>query len=216
MSNNGAQVSSNLKLMKYLSDAFKSINNAYSELVDQKGEDPYKKPENTQTWHLENKITEDLVRLSERKAESRNFKYDLINEFKDLEEGTRIDIAISYHLGIGMEKKIVIECKRLADNRKNKKYIEKGILRFISGAYSKKLPLAGMIGYIEKGEEEKIILDLNSRLENKKLLKKEISDFSEELQVKNTYDSAHTRLNGLGDIELIHMMLDFRKIVILN
>jgi hypothetical protein len=109
------------------------------------------------------------------------------------------------------------ECKRL--NHSNyANYVDKGILRFITCKYSKKMSFAGMIGYCEEDKSDiKTIVDkINNNL-NVKFKKRKISESSlDKFKIQNDfyhcYISKHERKN-LEPIELYHLILDYSNII---
>ncbi|MBU7028381.1 MAG: hypothetical protein HXS48_15720 [Theionarchaea archaeon] len=109
-----------------------------------------------------------------------------------------------------------IECKRL-DNSSKKvdAYVKNGILRFIIGKYSKNMPLACMIGFIEEGNPCIIVNKINDRLEIDKriiTLQKLVNcDIQEKFE--QSYISKHKRQNNLGIIDLYHLLFDYTGII---
>ncbi|NIW79442.1 MAG: hypothetical protein GWN16_08305, partial [Calditrichae bacterium] len=159
---------------------------------------------------LEDTITKDLVFFAEKFKHSYNFDIASVHPTK----GNKIDILLSYALGLGFERRIGIECKVLEDNLRNDYYVNGGIKRFITGYYSEEMPLAGMIGYVAKGVISEILEDINRRVDKKTayqiLIKEKILE-----EVYHTYLSIHHRKKDLGNISLYHMFLDFNKIIVM-
>lgn len=108
------------------------------------------------------------------------------------------------------------ECKRigLADNNLRSKYISEGLVRFINGEYSSKRDTAGMLGYILDSDASTLANEINKSMLRRK--KHPILSSSDHLNLadaieefSDVYISSHSRLNGLGDIELYHLFLSF-------
>ena len=107
-----------------------------------------------------------------------------------------------------------IECKRLNNEGQSpQKYVTDGIKRYIVGKYSEKMPIAGMIGFIEDN-----ILVYNDEI-NKTLEKNTTIPTEQYLTIKdnstNTYKSIHQR-NKNNTIQLYHFLLEFEGIIIKN
>ncbi len=118
------------------------------------------------------------------------------------------------------EEYYAIECKRLDGySKKNRLYIKEGIYRFISGKYSSKMPLAGMIGFIQRG----IIVDIVDNI-NKKISEEEDDSYIGHLkkdkilsQCNFIYSSENTRMIINRKIKIYHYMMDFsEKVMVLN
>ena len=108
------------------------------------------------------------------------------------------------------------ECKRIDEgNDLEGKYVNNGILRFVHGKYSSKMPIAGMIGFIQEGSVVTIVKDLNELLKNhngittlKNLTANNLID-----GVDIHYESKHERPDVGSPIELHHLMLDMVPIL---
>jgi len=96
------------------------------------------------------------------------------------------------------------ECKRLSCNHKNDEYINNGINRYKTGFYAKNMPFAAMIGYIEKGNVEGIVNDINQKLSTK---------YPNDNNIVHTnsfyWKSIHHKKDN-KNIRLYHIFLDFR------
>ncbi|MDX9743303.1 MAG: hypothetical protein RBT59_05755 [Arcobacteraceae bacterium] len=96
------------------------------------------------------------------------------------------------------------ECKRLSCNHKNQEYINNGINRYKKSFYAKEMPFAAMIGYIEQGNVEQIITDINEKLSTK---------FPNDNKIVHNnlfyWKSSHSRKDN-DNITLYHIFLDFR------
>jgi len=199
------------RLFLYLKDAFRVLNEAYRVIRVKKKKEPYTKPASKIKWDLENILTEDLMEAAVRIP--KEFNYDLDAESKDPVKKNRIDITIIYTVGLGFEKRLGIECKRLKNGGELcREYYKNGIKRFISGYYSEAMPLAGMIGYIQEGNIPKIISSINRHLEQQttiQLIKEEKID---EI-LEYTCSSIHNKDRALGRIKLYHMMLYYIDLI---
>lgn len=200
------------KLFQYLKDAFRVLNEAYKIIYDERFNNPYKKPLDKKKWDLENILTEDLVRTAEKIPKNLSYEWD--NESKNLQKKNRIDITIIYALGLGFECRLGIECKRVQNNNELcREYHENGIKRFVTGYYSERMPLAGMIGFIQEGNTAQIVLNINQRLDKLAAIQP-LQAISLVEQARFTYLSRHKRSGNLGEIKLYHLMLDYIKLII--
>ncbi len=198
-------------LFLYLKDAFRVLHEAYQIIIVKKRKKPYKKPVSKKKWDLENILTEDLIEAVVDIP--KEFDYVLDSESKDPKKKNRIDITIIYSLKLGFERRLGIECKRLKnDSHLCRGYYEEGIKRFITGYYSEKMPLAGMIGYLQESGITGIINTINVYLDQQTTLQ----PLTIEKIIRNvdyTYSSHHDRLENLGSIKIFHMILDYAKII---
>lgn len=112
----------------------------------------------------EDPITRDLIRRLKRDTEIRTrfhveSQRELIEESLDLDPDPTgyNDIAILFRVGLD-EACLALECKRLNVVWKSRpdplarKYVLDGMMRFVSGQYSKGFPVGGMIGYVMDGD----------------------------------------------------------------
>ncbi len=113
----------------------------------------------------------------------------------------------------------VFECKRLQNRGKNEYYIDGGIVRFSENTYADTMPIAGMIGFVEKSSIsiDRIVDDINDRLKKhgsiappKSTL---LSPITISSKVEFTYESKHDRDSNC-QLSLIHLMLDFSDILV--
>ena len=147
------------ELFPVLQDAFRVLYKSYLKI-----EEPYKKPQNAKRWFLEDAITDDLVR--DEFHFEKKFDYQLKTQDKNVENQSRIDIAINWRIGFGKYFKLEIECKQLKP--KNINYIlTGGINKFKLGTYSKKCRIGGMLLYNIKDDIAKNISSLNEKITKK-------------------------------------------------
>jgi hypothetical protein len=199
------------KLFLYLKDAFGVLCEAYRIIQVKKKREPYTKPASKKKWDLENTLTEDLLEVAERIP--KEFNYDLDGESKDPVKRNRIDITIIYSLGLGFERRLGIECKRLKNGSELcREYYKHGIKRFITGYYSETMPLAGMIGYIQAGNTFNIITAINNHLDQPTTIQLLVEEKINE-NLEHTYSSLHNRNKDSGRIKLYHMMLDYIDLI---
>lgn len=175
--------------------------------------------------NLENVIRDDIYREAVRLLKTASLKdrsnrflrFSFYNENRDPENEEdikRFDISLDYDSAPYLND-IIIECKRLKKNEKNKAYIDNGVERFETNRYGYGLPIGGMIGFIEKGDENKIKADLSKRL-TKKTTTISVSSASgifSGIINNHIFQSDHNRPKPLGQIKLIHLMLDFTSII---
>lgn len=153
------------------------------------------------------------------------FKVNTLNfysEVQDISEGCKtggfVDIHISNPMGIiGKEDLFyAFECKRLDGySDKNKEYVNNGLARFVEGKYSKKMPLAGMIGFVQGfkkgGNMNSLVVDIKNILNNNKTIKttKNLTPHKIDKKFKHSYFSQHKRKKSLSKIDLYHLFFDF-------
>jgi len=209
-------------LRKYLKNGFLFLYQGYETVLKTKR---YKLSE--QSKNLENDIRDDILRVAEArlKEESLRNRENKLLEFKfkneprnisDEDDTKRIDIELIFAIPAYIPD-LIIECKRLKNNEKNLAYINNGVQRFVIGRYSEELPIAGMIGFIEAGNEVDIINDLKNRLskqtETISTIETHTTDVFSEEYAGHIYQSTHSRKGDLSEIELFHLMLDFCEII---
>lgn len=113
-----------------------------------------------------------------------------------------------------------IECKRLNKaGQDTKKYVNQGIKRFAISQYSRKMPLAGMIAFIEEGNPTAYKDEINSRLE--KSIEIETNNYLEFLSLNNQFDfcylSEHVRHNSdFKTISLYHLFFEIGHMILKN
>lgn len=199
------------RLYLYIKDAFRVLNEAYNQISKEKKNTPYSKPIGKKKWDMENILTEDLVRTAEKIPTELEYIWD--NESKNLENRTRIDITIIYSLSLGFEYRLCIECKRLNKTSSLcKAYVKNGIQRFVSGYYSAKMPIAGMIGYVLADNTTKIIPHINRTLDEKST-QKILTEVSMHEGNSHIYLSVHSRTYSTFRIKIYHLMLDYTELV---
>lgn len=112
----------------------------------------------------------------------------------------------------------IIECKRLDTKSKNRKkglnneYVEKGIVRFVSGKYSSHYKVNGMIGFVVEAMDIAENVDAISTLLKDKLKTNQGLDYHELVSdFEFSYRSTHNLVNGETEIAIYHLMLDFSQ-----
>lgn len=127
----------------------------------------------------------------------------------------RIDISVIYQLGISSDYDITFECKRLFKNKKNYEYINNGLMDFVNGKYAEKMPLGGMVGFVEKGNISTICTDLRKKIHKKSLTKLTGEFTSTKIQddFEHSYKSEHKRNNKIGNITIYHLLFDYTGII---
>ncbi len=134
------------------------------------------------------------------------------------------NITIGYHdikvTGIGLfefgetdkHKYFSFECKRLNKGNQNTyKYINDGIKRYTTSKYSSKMPLAGMIGFIEEEKPNDYVIDINKKLKKHNDINTLIYfEFYEFIQsFKDSYKSIHHRKNSIIEqIAIFHFFFN--------
>lgn len=195
--------------LHYLKTAYRFLIESYLELLNNAYNVSLKN---------ENSIRDDLVRIAKKKNNGLMFQW--ITEKPDLDNNSRIDILLITPLSLGDESKnINIECKIVGEDKyidtnesfKRKSSPTNGIMSFLSGKYSEKMPIVGMIGFIKEGEIETKIDKIQKRITKhhssntiENLNKYEIvSDFN------YSYVSRHAKLINSSKINIYHLFFDF-------
>jgi hypothetical protein len=77
-----------------------------------------------------------------------------------------LDIAIEFFVGAD-QLCLAMECKRLNIPHATLagRYVEEGMMRFVSGQYSPHLPLGGMIGYVMNGDVERAYAAIRGQID---------------------------------------------------
>ena len=137
---------------------------------------------------------------------------------KDYKTDGFVDIHISNPMKIIGEEDLfyAFECKRLDGySSKNKEYVNNGLSRFIDGKYSKKMPLAGMIGFVQgfkkNSNMNSLVVDIKDILNKQKTIKttKNLTLYKIDNEFKHSYFSQHKRKKPLPKIDLYHLFFDF-------
>jgi hypothetical protein len=191
-------------------DAYHALLFSYNILYREKKEKPYKRPKSVKSWHLEDIITDDLIRNEENLPKS--YDYRIVNQQKDANKYRRIDIAVQWSLRFGHSYDIKVECKLLNKNKLDY-IINGGIKKFKSNFYAEKLSFAGMLFYNTKDSIDGNFVLLNRKIESV-LSAKEMFDKIELLENYNyTYKSTHSRVSN-SDIDLYTMILNFYDVIL--
>jgi hypothetical protein len=130
-----------------------------------------------------------------------------------------INFILDEHFSFNSDIYFTFECKRFGENANPKLYVNKGIKRFIekkgSGfKYASNLPFAGMIGFIEEGNPNEIISEINNILKTHKHILTEnfLNKVSIESDFEHSYCSNHRRGPDLH-ITLHHIMYDYNGMI---
>lgn len=111
------------------------------------------------------------------------------------------------------------ECKRLNDRAQNHtEYVNSGIRRYVTGQYSEKMPLSGMIGFIEENTPKYFVDKINDNLDilNKRrvvITKQVITNLKFVSNFEYTYYSIHKKNNRLNEITIYHFMFPIDTII---
>lgn len=198
------------RLYPILQDAYNALFYSHQNLYTEKLKNPYTKPIDKKKWHLEDLITDDLIRKEELLPKS--FDYRIVNQQKDSTKNTRIDIAVQWSLKFGHAYDIKIECKLLHSNNLNY-IIDGGLKKFKNNQYSQELPLAAMLCYNTSGDIDQNIQNLNSKIEQKLSSSEKLDQFDIIEEYHNSFKSIHTRTSNTN-IDIYTMVFDFREIIL--
>ncbi len=211
-------------LLIYLKNGLKFLFQGYQVVLTKKTYDLTKDSSNLENIIRDDIYNEAVILLNKAALANRNnqfLKFSFYNENRDTsstDDVKRFDISLNYDSASYLGD-IIIECKRLSRNTKNKAYIDNGINRFITNRYGNGLPIGGMIGFIELGEVKRITEDLTTKInsldsttQNFEELKPSSSLYSAE-DGDYRYSSSHARNHDLEDIDIYHLIVDFTSII---
>lgn len=196
-------------LYPILQDAFRVLYISFQNLFQEKQENPYTRPTNVKKWQLEDLITDDLIR--DEDSLPKYYDYRIVNQQKDANKNTRIDIAVQWSLTFGYANDIKIECKLLNKNNLNY-YVDGGLSKFKTNKYSEKLALAGMLAYNTSGHVSENIESLNAKIEKKYSKKELLSQFEIINAYQYSYKSTHSRISN-SNIDIYTVVLDCKDII---
>lgn len=108
-----------------------------------------------------------------------------------------------------------IECKRVDNSSKKiNEYIDEGILRFVEGKYSSEMPLASMIGFIEKDDPKIVKTHINNNLNQTKNIDTQLELTNYILEDFNDlYFSIHKRVRNPTSIYIFHLLFDYTTLI---
>lgn len=166
---------------------------------------------------LRNVLVKKYLRIYKRDFQIGYLSFDIESGEIDINCKTVgfIDIKVSnigYKYLLDEDEYYAFECKRLDGNSAlNSKYVNEGICRFIGGKYSSKVPLSGMIGFVQKGDVISIIEDINAKIASNSAINS-IALLEEYPVTENfggSYYSCHNRNSSMPPIDIYHLMFDF-------
>ncbi len=126
----------------------------------------------------------------------------------------RVDIAISFPAILEArhdhDPHAIVECKRIAgdDRRLRRRYVGRGIDRFVSGQYAARHVVGCMAGYLESSGADLATQGINQFL-NDKNRPDELLGPAMALNAKWARSSRHARRIGGDPIDLHHAFLEF-------
>jgi len=109
------------------------------------------------------------------------------------------------------------ECKRLNKAYQDvNEYVINGIKRYSNADYSAKMPVAGMIAFIEEGEPQEYKNEINSKLKTNKTIK--TKDYLTNIVIDRQFDycylSEHYRQNSdFNTINLYHLFFQIENVI---
>jgi hypothetical protein len=170
---------------------------------------------------LENQITDQLALMLRGDPRSRE-NWLVIPQYKSLDSDFNGDVVTKGFIDfivfsdLNQENYIAYECKRLnvlfpsgfktlAD-----KYVEEGVMRYVSAQYAQELPFGVMIGYVLDSNVPKALAAVKSQIQNKA---RRLHCISQKSDVKNLppvsfisrFTTGHSRASG--KIEVQHLLL---------
>jgi len=218
--NNGFDFSENLSISIQIEQIIELVAFSYLGMIDEGV--TYKKSEMPRK--RENYYRTKLVRLMDKFKVDKGLSHILFDcESEETDDDCKVvgllDIKVRFIKdNAAMEPYYRIECKRI--NSTYSSYIKTGIVDFIDKKYSKDNNNAAMIGFIEKGEIDRLIEKINKYLEKHHgnfttnyLDKIELNIDSFD-RFKEIYLSIHKRKKSDENIKIYHLMLDYTDIYI--
>ena len=142
------------------------------------------------------------------------YREDVLEGLADPAESPRIDIGIAWGATIAEEVFLSIECKRLARGTLAKRYVDQGMLRFITGHYAPDAAAGGMVGYVVAGTPGQVRDDVNvwigsdARLGPAHMLEESAAIGP----LSTVYRSQHDRRPQFSPIQLTHLLFDMRSL----
>jgi len=197
------------ELFPILQDAFCVLYHSYLAIFAIRKNSPYKKPENAKKWFLEDAITDDLIK--DEFQFDKKFDYSFVPQYKDIENQSRIDIAVRWRVAFGQYFNLEIECKQLKSL--NIDYIiSGGIAKFKTEKYSKYLTLGGLLLYNIENSILNNINSLNTLIERKLSSNEILTECSIILDYQYTYKSIHKRNNN-SNLCLYSCVFEFNELI---
>jgi len=123
----------------------------------------------------------------------------------------RIDIKVIY--SFTEEEYFGIECKRVSNRKADglaKKYVQKGVARFVSGKYSAGHDWAAMVGFVVAGRtSEAVELIVNTLAPNREAIRMRGTWGSEKRfgPYKHLYRTRHVQVLPKREIKILHLFL---------
>ncbi len=123
----------------------------------------------------------------------------------------RIDISVWWDR-LAENAYYTIECKRLAPGDLAKKYVNEGLIRFVSGKYAGATPAAAMIGYAITHAPEVLLDQVNEHVQqHPELTDSDLLVPTAPIHALTTvYESRHQRHAPHVAIRVTHLFLDVR------
>ena len=100
------------------------------------------------------------------------------------------------------------ECKNLYKNKpdKIKRYVDTGVMNYVSGRYGSQSSASSVVGYILSGDIPKIVEELKDEIQNKL----PISNLTREMSASEPqYKTCHIRMYDGKKITLHHLLFNF-------
>jgi hypothetical protein len=173
---------------------------------------------NRKSVPLEDPITRGLI-IRLRRDDTLRFRFFIDSQRELLPDSLRdgvsnplgyLDIAIQFFIQM-KQVCLALECKRLNVRRPEGRatlateYVEKGMMRFVTGQYSRDLPLGGMIGYVMDGDLEGAHGAIRRKIEEVAVPLRCASPYIVVLQHPEYFSTDHAR--SPVPIQLRHLLL---------
>src|SRR4030042_864156 len=114
--------------------------------------------------------------------------------------------------------RLLIFCsQKMILHKKNDLYVKEGIYRLILGKYAEKMPLGGMIGFVQgfkkNSDMSGLVSDIKNTLTENQQIKtiRNLAFYEIDENFKYSYSSQHKRTGKLPKIDLYHLFFDFSK-----
>ncbi|TQV85742.1 hypothetical protein FKG94_02555 [Exilibacterium tricleocarpae] len=169
---------------------------------------------------VEDKITERLVNILRKERDVWNLgfldlQFKLREEEKDGDFTTKGIIDIVLFLDNSYQKYIAYEAKRLntvdsSGKRKASqagKYLEQGVVRYVTAQYSEKLPYGCMLGYVMDGDQVFAFQQIVSAMGGRKaLLNINSTDIESRVAYYTEFETVHMRKSSKTEIVVRHRL----------
>ena len=133
---------------------------------------------------------------------------------EDPSHAPRIDIVISSWDLFVEDTYLSIECKRLAPDYLARRYVTKGIDRFVRGYYGDKAQIGAMIGYVIDGTVSEVLKRVNAQVEMVPAMgsRHTLMPADPIGWLSTVFASSHPRFSPFPSIRLTHLFFHMNEV----